>query len=126
MRNEKDVKAAVKKLLDKHNWFWWMPPANGYGQAGISDFHALKSGVFLAIETKFGTNKPTANQRAFLESINAEHAFGFVVSDGNIGWLEAFLDDFGKETELVSTEEKMSNEGGARLVDAIRALQALI
>jgi hypothetical protein len=126
MKNEKDVKAKVKKLLDKHSWFWWMPPANGYGKVGISDFHALKNGVFLAIETKFGSNKPTAHQRAFLESVNAEHAFAFVVSDSNIEWFEAFLEDFGKETDLVAAEKKMSNDGGARLVDAIRALQALI
>jgi hypothetical protein len=118
MKNEKDVKAKVKKLLDKHSWFWWMPPANGYGKVGIS--------VFLAIETKFGSNKPTAHQRAFLESVNAEHAFAFVVSDSNIEWFEAFLEDFGKETDLVAAEKKMSNDGGARLVDAIRALQALI
>lgn len=126
MESEKDVKKRVKQLLDQHKWFWWMIPANGYGRSGASDFHALKNGVFLAIETKFGSNKPTAMQRGFLESINAESAFGFVVSDANIDWLEAFLDDFGKETDLVAGQEKMSNEGGARLLDAIRALQALI
>ena len=56
---EKDVKAEVKKLLNAHDWFWWMPPANGFGKAGISDFNALKKGVFLAVETKFGSKKPT-------------------------------------------------------------------
>lgn len=125
-RNEKDVKAQVKKLLDKYGWFWWMPPANGYGRVGISDFHALKNGVFLAIETKFGSNKPTVHQKAFLESINAESAFGFVVSDSNIGAFETFLVNFGEQTDLVAKEQKMSNEAGATLIDAIRALQALI
>lgn len=126
MKNENDVKRKVKKLLDQHGWFWWSIGASMYGKGGTSDLHALKNGVFLAIETKFGSNKPTALQKGFLESINAESAFGFVVSEKNIDWLEAFLDDFGKETELVAGQEKMSNEGGARLIDAIRALQAMI
>ena len=51
--SESDVKKYVKKILDDHGWKWWMPPANGFGQAGISDFNALRSGVFLAVETKF-------------------------------------------------------------------------
>ena len=126
MKKEKEVKSKVKKLLDRFGWFWFMPPANAYGKSGISDFIALKSGVMLAIETKFGTNKPTAMQKAFLESINAESAFGFVVNDLNLPQLEIFLQNFGEQTELVATEKKMSNEAGATMVDAIRALQALI
>lgn len=125
MKNEKDVKAKVKKLLDKHGWFWWMIPANGYGKSGVSDFHAIKAGVFLAIEAKFGSNKPTALQRAFLESINAEDAYGFVVNDKNLDELEAFLHNFAEQAKEVATNNRMSNEAGARLIDAIRALQAL-
>lgn len=125
-KNEKDVKAAVKKLLEAHDWFWWMPPANGYGRVGISDFHALKNGVFLSIETKFGSNKPTVQQKAFLESINTESAFGFVVNDQNLDQLASFLTNFSQQTDLVVAEGKMSNEAGAALIDAIRALQALI
>jgi Holliday junction resolvase len=126
MKNEKDVKAKVKKLLDKFGWFWFMPPANAYGRSGISDIIALKAGVMLAIETKFGANKPTAMQVAFLNSVNAESAFAFVVNEGNLNWLEVFLEDFNSQTDLVATEGKMANDAGARLVDAIRALQALI
>jgi hypothetical protein len=126
MKDEKDVKAKVKKLLDRHDWYWWMPPANGYGKVGISDFHAIKDGVFLAIETKFGSNKPTHHQRAFLESINANTAYGFVVNDKNLEWLDTFLETFGEQAKEVATNNRMSNEAGARLIDAIRELQALI
>lgn len=126
MANEKIVKAKVKKLLTTHGWFWWMIPANGYGKSGVSDFHAIKNGVFLAIETKSGTNKPTPMQKGFLESINSESAFGFVVNEETLEWLEVFLEDFGAETDRVAAEQQMSNEGGARLLDAIRNLQILI
>lgn len=126
MRDENGVKKNVKKLFDHHGWYWWSIGASMYGKGGVSDFHALKNGVFLAVETKFGKKKPTNLQRAFLESICAGNAFGFIVSDRNIEWLATFLEQFGKETDLVMAEKKMSNEGGATLVDAIRALQELI
>lgn len=126
IKSEKDVKKAVKKLLDTHGWFWWMPAANGYGATGVSDILALKAGVLIAIETKFGRGQLTAMQRAFLNSINAESAFGFCVNELNLDWLEAFLVNFSDSVREVSENKRMSNEAGATLVDAIRALQALI
>jgi hypothetical protein len=126
VKNEKDVKARVKKLLDKHNWFWFMPPANGYGKAGISDIIALKDGTFLAIETKFGSNKPTALQKGFLDSINAENGFGFVVNDSNIEQLGSFLEAFATAIEAMGSKQSVPPEIMARQVDAIAALTDLI
>ena len=126
MRNEKDVKAKVKKLLDKYGWFWWCPPANGFGVSGISDFNAVKDGVFMAVETKFGSNKPTAMQGAFLRSINQESCFGFVVNENTLEWLDTFLEEFERSKIDVSEKKAMAHESGAALIDAIRALQALI
>jgi hypothetical protein len=126
MRNEKDVKKKVKALLNQYDWFWWMPPANGYGKVGISDFNALKDGVFLAIETKFGPNKPTPMQRAFLESVNTESCFGFVVNEVNFDWLETFLRHFAEQKIAIMEKRQMNNEAGAEMIDAIRSLQALI
>src|SRR6056297_353525 len=85
---EKDVKAEVKKLLTKHGWFWWMPPGNGFGKGGVADFNALHHGVFLAIETKFGSKRPTPAQIGYLESIHAENGFGFVVNEKLLGDLD--------------------------------------
>ncbi len=86
-RLERDVKAEVKKLLAQHGWFWWMPPANGYGRTGISDILALRNGQFLAIETKFGDNRPTTMQQKFLDEIIAAGGHATVVSEKT---LEAF------------------------------------
>ena len=126
MKNEGYVKKATKKLFDKHGWFWWMTPANGFGSSGVSDFCAIKDGVFLAAETKFGANKPTAMQRAYLESINASSCFGFVVNDANIGWLEIFLEEFAASSIEVMKTQRVNNESGAKLIEAIRQLQLLI
>jgi len=131
-KSEKDVKAQIKKLLIDRNWFVWMPPANGFGKIGISDIHALCNGVFMAIEAKFGGNKPSPHQRAFLESVAACTAFGVVVDEKTIGVFETFLDLLDKSHESVLTSmkagegEKMSDVEGAALLDALAILTAPI
>lgn len=122
MRNEKDVKKEVKKLLDKHGWFWWMPPANGFGKVGVADFNALRGGVFLAIETKFGTNKPTVHQVAFLSSVIAEDGFGFVVNEKRLDWLANWMDAFDRSAKGVSEGKQPTPEDGAIMLDAIREM----
>lgn len=126
IKNEGGVKKATKKILDKHKWFWWMPPANGFGVSGISDFNAVKDGVFMAIETKFGPNKPTAMQGAFLRSINSEECFGFVVNEDTLEWLDVFLTEFERAKVDASEKRQMANESGASMIDAIRWLQMSI
>lgn len=89
--NEAGVKREVKRLLKKYGWFYWMPPANTFGRAGIADFNAIRKGVFLAIETKFGGNKPTPLQRQFLDSITAHEGLAMVVTERNLDELEQVL-----------------------------------
>ena len=91
MNDEGDVKKAVKKLLDKHVWFWWMPGANGFGMQGVSDFLALKDGQFLAIETKFGKNKPTALQDRFLMRVAENGGDSLLVYEDDLASLESYL-----------------------------------
>lgn len=83
-RHEADVKKVVKGLLNAHKWAWWMPPGTAYGSAGISDFNAVQNGRFLAVETKFGYNKPSVLQLAYLRKIIDAGCWGFVVNDRNI------------------------------------------
>lgn len=118
-QTEKDVKAEVKKLLKAHDWFWWMPPGNGFGKSGVADFNALKAGTFLAIETKFGTRKPTAMQVGYLESINAESGIGLLVNDRNLQWLQAWLEAFDRAVEA------KANGGTPEDTDMIEMLNAI-
>lgn len=122
MKNEKDVKRGIKALLEKFDWFYFMPPANAYGKTGISDIIALKTGTFMAIEAKFGSNKPTAMQIGFLNSVRACDGFGFVVNDRNIAWLEAFLESFELSTTAAIKGEKVADEHGSRMMNAIYEL----
>lgn len=124
-KKEADVKNAVKAALKKHGWFWWMPPMNGYGQSGVSDFNALKSGVFLAIETKFGYNKPTPMQKAYLQSITAEGGFGFVVNDKNLSNFLDWLERFDRAAKAVEEGGKPADEDGAQMLNDIAAMTEL-
>ena len=119
---EGDIKAEVKKVLDEFGWFWWMPPANAFGKSGASDFHAIKAGVFLAIETKL-TSKLSENQRAFCNSIRAEDGFGFVVrGETGVAWLRDFLQAFEASTKATSNKTTPTHEDGATMINAIAAL----
>lgn len=122
MKDEKDVKKKVKVILSKFGWFWWMPPANGYGKAGISDFGAVKKGTFMVIETKFGPKRPTPLQIGFMNSIRAEDGFAFVINDRNIDWLEAFLESFDVAVVAQSRGEEVPAEHGARMLNALAEL----
>lgn len=123
MKTEKDVKKQVKAIFDRHGWFWWMIPANGYGKSGTSDFHAVKAGTFIALETKFGSNKPTPLQIGFLNSIRAEDGFAFVVNEKNLDWLDAFLESFAIAVACEAKKETLDPEHGARMINALAELQ---
>lgn len=119
-RTEADVKKQVKKLLTQHGYFFWMPSANAFGKAGTADICSIKSGVFLAIETKFGRNKPTPMQRGFLESINAEQGFGFVVCEKRVGYLAQWLHLFDAAVAAQASGEEVPVADGAAMLECMR------
>ena len=127
IKSESNVKAEVKKLLNQHKWFWWMPPANAYGRSGISDINAIRAGVFLVIETKFNGNKPSTMQKSFIQSVTAEGGFGFVVDEKTLDHLKIWLAAFDRSCELAAKGDKMSDEDGVLMLDAIKAMtEALV
>lgn len=125
-RNESDVKREVKKLLKRHKWFYWMPPANAFGTVGAPDFQAIRAGVFLTVETKFKKNKPTGPQRAFGQSLLAEGAFAFVVNEDLLPVLERWMQRFDKSIEDVQAQRHMSDELGAEMLEDIRLLTEML
>ncbi len=118
---EADVKAEVKKILNQHEWYWWMPPANGYGKPNV-DFNALRDGVFLAIETKFGTNRCTPLQMGFLSSISAESGMGFVVTEKTIEDFRTWCEKFDEAAQLAAKKEPVPPSVGGAMLNAIAVL----
>lgn len=83
MTPEGKVKAAVKKVLQSRNIWFFMPMQNGFGVVGIPDFICCWRGQFIAIETKAPgkRNSTTANQDRKLSEITTHGGWALVVDD---------------------------------------------
>lgn len=120
-RNEQNfVKPRVRKILTDHQWFWWITPANMYGRTGVSDYCAVKAGMFMAVETKFGPRDPTPMQVGYLDSIRACNHFAFVVRETTLNAFETFLDMLDKSIALYPAVAPA--EIGGPMVDAIKRM----
>lgn len=117
------MKKHVKRILQKYGYMQWMPPANAYGKSGLSDIMALKDGVFLAIETKFGKNKPTPMQTLFLQGIAKQSGFAFVVNEDRLSLLDSWLGAFARAQAAAAAGGQPSREDGAMMLNCIVAMQ---
>ena len=91
MKREEHVKAAVKNLFQKYGAWYTMPMGQMFGKAGVPDFLACHKGRMIAVETKFGSNKPTALQKHELAGIQASGGVALVINEKNLGALEVIL-----------------------------------
>lgn len=63
MTPEAKVKHRIKEVLKSYGCYFFMPPANGYGQSGRFDICCSYFGHFIGIEVKSDAGKhPTALQ----------------------------------------------------------------
>ena len=85
---EGKVKASVRKILDKHGIYHFMPPGMGLGRSGIPDIIGCKNGKFIAIECKAGKGKVTALQERELIAICNAGGFTFVAREDTMEELE--------------------------------------
>lgn len=83
MTPEAKVKQQVRRMLDDLEIYYFFPPANGYGRAGIPDIIGCVLGRFIAIECKAGKGKTTALQDREIERIRDAGGFAFVVNETN-------------------------------------------
>lgn len=83
MTPEAAVKKQVRRILDDFHIYYFFPPANGYGRAGIPDIIGCVFGRFIAIECKAGKGKTTALQDRELDRIANAGGFVFVVNEHN-------------------------------------------
>jgi hypothetical protein len=120
---ESGVKDKIKKLLEQHDWFWWNVPMNAYAAAGISDIHAVKTGMFMVIEAKRSDkHHPTVAQKGFLATIASHDHFAFVVDGDNLHCLEQFLGALDRATAAQRKSQQPTPEDGAMMLDCIRAM----
>ena len=85
------VKKAVRILLDTMGIYHFMPPANGFGRAGIPDIIGCMDGHFIAIECKAGKGKTTALQDRELNAITNHGGTVFIAREDNLEDLQQLL-----------------------------------
>jgi Holliday junction resolvase len=88
---ESKVKKRVRDLLDKLDIYHFMPPANGFGRAGIPDIIGCMDGHFIAIECKAGKGKTTALQDRELDRIHNAGGTTYIAREDNIDELQQIL-----------------------------------
>ena len=91
MTPEAKVKKKVREILDDLGIYYFFPPANGYGRAGIPDVIGCFNGRFIAIECKAGKGKTTALQERELERIADAGGYSVVVNEDNLAELKEQL-----------------------------------
>lgn len=91
-KNEADVKRAIKKILKTFGWWYFMPKAGPFGVNGVPDFICCKGGRFLAIEAKFGYNKPSDLQQDRMEEIRKYGGIAVWVNEQRLPVLESLLE----------------------------------
>lgn len=89
---EGKVKQKIKKILDEFDAYYFFPPANGYGRAGIPDVVACFKGCFIAIEAKAGHNKATALQLRELELVKDAGGLAMVCYEDDLPTLRRYLE----------------------------------
>ena len=88
---EKKVKDKLRKYLNQLGIYHFMPPANGFGRAGIPDVIGCFNGQFVAFECKAGKNKTTALQDREIANIQSAKGWAFVINEDNVDNIEALL-----------------------------------
>jgi hypothetical protein len=93
MKNEGDVKSAVKDILNGLGIWWYMPVQTGYGVKGIPDFVCCANGKFVGIETKFKKNGLSKWQEIQIQRIKDSKGAVFVINENNLTYLQEILED---------------------------------
>ena len=88
---ESKVKKRVREILDKLGIYHFMPPANGFGRAGIPDIIACIDGHFIAIECKAGKGQTTALQDRELNAILNAGGTTYIARESNLDELQQLL-----------------------------------
>jgi len=97
---EKKVKDKIKKILEEHGAYYFMPATGGYGKSGVPDIVACLRGKFIGIECKANGNKPTALQEKNLNNIMGVGGFAVLVDEGGIPMFDKFLEQLADSKAL--------------------------
>jgi len=87
---EAKVKDRIKKLLNKHNVYYFMPVQTGLGSRTL-DFLCCVNGKFLAIEAKAPDKYYTPQQECIARNIRNSSGKVLLIDGSNYELLEEYL-----------------------------------
>lgn len=94
MTPESAVKKKIREMLDAYGCYFFMPPANGYGQSGRFDIACSYFGHFIGIEVKADkSKKPTALQTKNAMLAKVSGASVLLIHSSNLDELKNLLED---------------------------------
>jgi Holliday junction resolvase len=93
---EAKVKKKVVDVIKKYGAYYFFPATGGYGRSGVPDVVCCYRGMFVAIECKAGSNKPTPLQEAEMQKIRQAQGFVLVVNETNITEVAVVFDRIDK------------------------------
>ena len=93
MTPEAKVKKKVVDVIKKNGAYYFFPATGGFGRSGVPDIVCCHRGVFIGIECKAGSNKPTPLQEAEMAKIRKAQGFTLVVNETNIDDVAILLRD---------------------------------
>ena len=96
MTPEAKVKKKVVDVIKKNSAYYFFPATGGYGRSGVPDIVCCYRAVFIGIECKAGSNKPTPLQEAEMAKIRQAQGFTLVVNEDNIDDVQAVFDTIDK------------------------------
>ena len=91
MTPEAKVKKKVTDILKSRGAYYFYPVTGGYGGSGVPDIVACYKGMFLGIECKTGTKKPTKLQSLNLEKIANCGGVAVVINEDNMDHVDKIL-----------------------------------
>jgi hypothetical protein len=92
MTPEAKVKKKVVDVIKKNSAYYFFPATGGYGRSGVPDVVCCYRGVFIGIECKAGSNKPTGLQELEMAKIRTAGGFTLVVNEDNIDGVQTMFD----------------------------------
>lgn len=101
---ERKVKDKVTAVLRERGAYYFFPPANGFGRAGIPDIVGCYLGQFIAIECKAGKNTATRLQLREIDNIIKAGGVALVVNEHNINEIEQILSQLEKRHDGQTTK----------------------
>jgi Holliday junction resolvase len=96
MTPEAKVKKKVVDAIKKNGAYYFFPATGGYGRSGVPDVVCCYRGMFVAIECKAGSNKPTALQEAEMYKIGQAQGFVLIVNEDNVPDVQKVFDTIDK------------------------------